>query len=66
VNQRLKNNWKMGPCHVFVCSRRVPIGSVGVLRLVLARMSENTAQGQESELQDARVFIISFSDADLH
>ena len=43
--------------------RRVPIGAVGVLRFVRARMSENTAQGQESEWQDAREVII-FSDTD--
>jgi len=38
--------------------------AVGVLRFGRARMSEDTAQGQESELQDARVLIILFSDAD--
>ena len=45
-------------------SRHVPIGAVGVLRFGRARMGENTAQGWESELQDARMVLILFSDAD--
>ena len=43
-----------------VGSRRVPIGAVGVLRFMRARMSEDTAQGRESELQDAREVTIFF------
>ena len=38
--------------------------AVGILRFVRARMSENTTQGWVSELQDARMVLILFSDAD--
>jgi len=45
--------------------QRVPIGSVGVLRFERARMSEDTAQGLESE-GGTRAGSYFFSDADLH